>query len=455
MDNINLIIKKQREYFSQGHTLSIDFRIDKLKKLKTSIINNEEKILAALKKDLNKAPLEGYAAEIGMVLEEINGAIKNLRKWSKPKRVRTPITQFPSVSRIYSEAYGLVLIMAPWNYPFQLSIAPLIGAISGGNSVMIKPSEYALATAKVVEDIVHETFSSEYISVVRGGREVNSRILEERFDLIFFTGSPVVGRIVMEAAAKNLTPVVLELGGKSPCIVDDSANIDLAARRIVWGKFLNSGQTCVAPDYILVNSKVKDKLLFSLKKYIKEFYGDDPISSEDYPSIVSQKHFERLLSLIEGDIFTGGLSNGDTLQIEPTIINNISFSDKVMEEEIFGPIIPVIEFNNIDWVIKEITHREKPLALYLFTTNKSIEDKILSRISFGGGCINDTIVHLANPNMPFGGVGNSGMGGYHGKYSFDTFTHKKSILKKSNFIDIPLRYAPYKDKLALLKKVMK
>ncbi|MEG2338315.1 MAG: aldehyde dehydrogenase [Clostridium sp.] len=455
MESISLIVNNQREYFNSGITLDLEFRIESLKKLKKAIVNNEKDILESLRKDLNKAPLEGYAAEIGLTLEEINFTIKNLRKWMKPKRVRTPITQFPSVSRIYSDPYGVVLIMSPWNYPFQLSITPLIGAIAGGNCALIKPSEYSSNTSQLLEKIIGETFDNRFVSLIRGGREVNTSILEERFDYIFFTGSPLVGRIVMEAASKNLTPLTLELGGKSPCIVDSSANIDLAARRIVWGKFINSGQTCVAPDYIFAHKDIKSDLIGCIKKYIREFYGDNPLDSVDYPRIINKKHFDRLISLIDGDIAIGGRLREETLQIEPTLINNVTFDHKAMEEEIFGPIIPLIEFNNIDNVIEKINSMEKPLALYLFTRNKNVEDKILTRVSFGGGCINDTIVHLSNPHMPFGGVGNSGMGGYHGRYSFDAFTHKKSILKKSNLFDIPLRYPPYKNKLDLLKKVMK
>ncbi|MEG0691152.1 MAG: aldehyde dehydrogenase [Clostridium sp.] len=455
MEDIHYIIEKLRKYFENGYTYNVDFRIETLKKLKNSIVNREEEIVLALKKDLNKAPLEGYASEIGIVLEEINFTIKNLKKWSKPKRVKSPISQFPSTSRIYSEPYGIVLIMSPWNYPFQLSIGPLVGAIAGGNCALIKPSEYSSNTAKVIEDIILEVFKSEYVALIRGGRDTNSKILEERFDYIFFTGSPLVGRIVMEAASKFLTPVTLELGGKSPCIVDETANINLAAKRITWGKFLNSGQTCVAPDYLLVHENVKNELLSKIGYYINEFYGDNPLESIDYPKIINKKHFDRLSSLISGDIYLGGEANPETLQIEPTIINNVSFSDPIMEDEIFGPIIPVIEFSDLSDVIDRVTEREKPLALYLFTNDKIVEDRVMERISFGGGCINDTIVHLANPNMPFGGVGSSGMGGYHGLASFDTFTHKKSILKKSNLIDISLRYPPYKDKLSLIKKVMK
>ncbi|MEF9953467.1 MAG: aldehyde dehydrogenase [Clostridium sp.] len=455
MESIALIVNNQREYFNSAVTLDLEFRIESLKKLKKAIVDNEKDILEALKKDLNKAPLEGYAAEIGITLEEINFTIKNLKKWMKPKRVRTPITQFPSVSRIYSDPYGVVLIMSPWNYPFQLSITPLIGAIAGGNCALIKPSEYSSNTSQLLEKIIGETFDNRFVSLIRGGREINSRILEERFDYIFFTGSPYVGRLVMEAASRNLTPLTLELGGKSPCIVDESADIDIAARRIVWGKFINSGQTCVAPDYIFAHKDIKSDLIGCIKKYIREFYGDNPLDSVDYPRIINKKHFDRLISLIDGDIAIGGRLREETLQIEPTLINNATFDHKAMDEEIFGPIIPLIEFSNIDNVIEKINSMEKPLALYLFTRSKNVEDKILTRVSFGGGCINDTIVHLSNPHMPFGGVGNSGMGGYHGKYSFDAFTHKKSILKKSNLFDIPLRYPPYKNKLGLLKKVMK
>ncbi len=456
MADIGEIVKKQRAYFYTEETMNIDSRLNALKKLKASIQKHEQAVLDALKQDLNKAPFEAYATEVGIIYSELNDAMKHLVRWFRPKRVRTPITQFKSTSRIVSEPYGVVLIMSPWNYPFQLTIAPLIGAISGGNCAVVKPSAYSPATSDIIGKIIEDCFSASYVTVIKGGREANQELLKEKFDYIFFTGSVDVGKSVMEAAAKNLTPMTLELGGKSPCIVDQDVNLDMTARRITWGKFINSGQTCVAPDYVLVHKDRKEQLINAIKKYIREFYGDNPCRNPDFPKIVNQKHFNRLKDLIEsGDIAAGGDSNEATLQISPTILVNVGWDDPVMQEEIFEPILPVLEFDDLSQVIRDVNNRPKPLALYLFTRNKEVEKRILKSISFGGGCINDTIVHLATSHMPFGGVGDSGMGSYHGKWSFDTFTHKKSILKKSFAVDIKLRYPPYKDKLSTLKKLMR
>lgn len=431
-------------------------RKEKLQDLKRVIKKYEDEILEALKKDLNKSFFEGYETEVGIVLEEINYTLKHLNKWVKAKRVKTPIFHFPATSYIYQEAYGKVLIMSPWNYPFQLTIAPLVGAIAAGNRVVVKPSEYSNNTASIIEKILNEVFSQDEVKVVRGGRAVNQDLLKQKYDYIFFTGSPTVGKIVMEAAAKHLTPVTLELGGKSPCIVDNSAKVKLAAKRIVWGKFLNAGQTCVAPDYLLVHQDIKDELVKEMIDYIKEFYGNSPIDNPDYPKIINKKHFERINRLIENeDIITGGNYNEQTMKIAPTILDKINWQSLVMQEEIFGPVLPIMEFDNLNQVIEMIGAQPKSLALYFFTTSKENEKKILSNISFGGGCINDTIIHLSNSNLPFGGVGNSGMGQYHGKASFDTFSHPKSIIKKSNLIDIYLRYPPFKNHLKLLKKFLK
>lgn len=431
-------------------------RKEKLQDLKRVIKKYEDEILEALKKDLNKSFFEGYETEVGIVLEEINYTLKHLNKWVKAKRVKTPIFHFPATSYIYQEAYGKVLIMSPWNYPFQLTIAPLVGAIAAGNRVVVKPSEYSNNTASIIEKILNEVFSQDEVKVVRGGRAVNQDLLKQKYDYIFFTGSPTVGKIVMEAAAKHLTPVTLELGGKSPCIVDNSAKVKLAAKRIVWGKFLNAGQTCVAPDYLLVHQDIKDELVKEMIDYIKEFYGNSPIDNPDYPKIINKKHFERINRLIENeDIITGGNYNEQTMKIAPTILDKINWQSPVMQEEIFGPVLPIMEFDNLNQVIEMIGAQPKSLALYFFTTSKENEKKILSNISFGGGCVNDTIIHLSNSNLPFGGVGNSGMGQYHGKASFDTFSHPKSIIKKSNLIDIYLRYPPFKNHLKLLKKFLK
>lgn len=425
-----------------------------LKTLQKSIIAHESEIFDALKKDLNKSPFEAYETEVGITLQELQYVIKHVRSWAKPKRVKTPLLHFKSTSFILSEPYGVVLIMSPWNYPLQLSIAPLIGSIAAGNCTLIKPSAYSPATSAVIAKIVRECFDEGFVAVIEGGREANQALLKEKFDYIFFTGSVEVGKTVMAAAAENLTPVTLELGGKSPCIVDCNTNLEITARRIVWGKCLNAGQTCVAPDYLLVHKDVKNDLLNSMKKYIAEFYGQHPHKSEDLPKIINRKHFDRVKELLNcGKTVVGGQYDEKTLKISPTILDDVSWDEPVMQEEIFGPVLPVLEFDDLSQVIETVNKRPKPLALYLFTTSKQTEKKILENIPFGGGCINDTIVHLATSYMPFGGVGESGMGGYHGRWSFDTFSHKKSILKKSNLIDIKLRYPPYRDKLSLLKKM--
>lgn len=456
MNNIKSIIEKQRLYFSKGLTKDLSFRLEKLQILKEAIIDNEDEISQALKKDLKKSPFEAYVTEIGFVLEELSYTIKHLPGWVKEKKVQTPITQFLSTSYIYSEPYGLSLVMSPWNYPFQLSIAPLIGSIAAGNCTLIKPSAYSSNTSDVLFKIISDNFDESYISVIRGGREVNHTLLEEKFDYIFFTGSVNVGKIVMQAAAKNLTPVTLELGGKSPCIVDETANIDLSAKRITWGKFLNAGQTCVAPDYLMVHTSVKERLIYKMKEYITEFYGTMPTTNAEYPKIVNDKHFIRLVNLMKYEnIVIGGQFDEKSYQISPTILIDVSWDSPIMQEEIFGPILPILEFENLDEVISTINKNPKPLALYYFSNDKDKQKKIINSISFGGGCINDTIVHLATSQMPFGGVGDSGIGSYHGKSSFDTFSHKKAILKKSNLFDIPLRYPPYKNNLNLLKKIMR
>lgn len=448
------MLHAQRAYFGKGECKDVNFRIAQLKKLYQWICEHEQEIMDALYQDLNKSPFEAYATEIGIVKEEIKYTLKHLRKWAAPKRVRTPITQFPSKSFIYPEPYGVVLIMSPWNYPFQLTIAPLAGAICAGNCAVVKPSAYSPATTRLMAGMIKELFSEEYIAVVEGGREANQALLDEKFDYIFFTGSVNVGKYVMEKASAHLTPVSLELGGKSPCIVDETADIKLAAKRIVWGKFLNSGQTCVAPDYILVQRSVKDKLIKQIGKCIRKMYGKDAMANEEYPKMINEKHFDRVLGLMEGaHIVSGGESDRARLKIAPTILDQVNWESAVMQEEIFGPLLPVLTFYDIKEVIQMVNARPSPLALYYFTKDKRREGKVLKHISYGGGCINDTVVHLATSHMPFGGVGNSGMGGYHGKDSFDTFTHRKSIMKKSLLIDVPIRYAPFKNKLALLKKI--
>lgn len=456
MESIGDMLKKQKSFFEKGYTKNINFRIETLKKLKHNIKMNENNIFKALKIDLNKSEFETFITEIGIVYDEINGAIKNIKKWSKPKKVKTPITNFLASSYIYNEPYGVALIIAPWNYPVQLIMAPLVGAISAGNCVLLKPSELAVETEKIIVKIIKETFSDEYIGVVTGGVKVSEALLKEKFDYIFYTGGINVGKIVMRAAAENLTPITLELGGKSPCIVDKDANINLAARRITWGKFLNAGQTCVAPDYLVVHKNIKEKLISSIENYIIEFFGENAFENEEYPRIINERHFKRLEGYLkEGKIVFGGKTDISNLYIEPTIIEGINLKNRIMEEEIFGPIFPVIEFEDIDEVIDIIKNNPKPLALYYFSEDKEKQEIIIKNISFGGGCINDTIMHLSTSTLPFGGVGSSGIGGYHGRASFDTFSHKKSILKKSNLIDIKIRYAPFKGKINLAKKLFK
>lgn len=451
--DIRTIIKSQRDYFKIGETRNIQFRIDRLKSLKNAINKYQDEILFALKLDLNKSDLEGYTTEIGTSLKEIDFAIKNIKKWSKKKYRRASIINFPSRNYTQSCPFGIVLIISPWNYPFSLAIQPLIGAISGGNCAVVKPSEFSPNVSSVIAKMIEECFDEEYVKVIEGDKEVNQKLLDEKFDYIFFTGSPRVGQIVMEAASKNLTPVTLELGGKSPCIVCSDADISVAAKRITWGKCSNSGQTCVAPDYLLVHKDKKNELVNEIIKTIEKFYGDNPIDSDDYGKIINEGHFQRLIGYLEkGEILSGGKYNRDKLSIEPTIIGNITFEDKIMNEEIFGPILPVLEFEDIDEVFEIIDKNPTPLALYLFTKSSDLEKRIVENISFGGGCINDTIMHVSSHSLPFGGVGESGMGNYHGKWSFKAFTYEKSILKKATWIDIPLRYPPYGNKLKWIKR---
>lgn len=456
MADIKTINKRHQDFFNTNATYDVQFRINALKNLQKNIHEMEDEILEALRLDLNKAHFEGYETELGIIYGEIRKVLKNLPKWVKPKRVRTPLMHFLSWSYICPEAYGNILIMSPWNYPFQLAMVPLIGAIAAGNTIVLKPSEYSFHTAEAIEKLIKKTFSDDYVTVVRGGREANKELLNEKFDYIFFTGSPVVGQLVMSSASKYLTPITLELGGKSPCIVGKTANVKLAARRIVWGKFLNSGQTCIAPDYLLVHKSVKDELIKYIKQYIVEFYGEHPEQCEYFPKIINEKHFNRLLGLMEeGDILIGGNSNAQTRQIEPTVIDNITLESPIMKEEIFGPLFPVLTFEDISEVYDIVQSMPKPLAFYLFTTDNNVIKYCMKKMSFGGGCINDTVMHIANSNLPFGGVGNSGMGQYHDKLTFDTFTHYKAILQKSNLVDVALRYPPFDNKMKLLKKFMK
>ncbi len=451
------LIEKQRIFFESGKTKQVDYRILQLRKLRTGIQRMEKEINEALKKDLNKSEFESYMTEIGMVLHEIRFTIKNTREWAKRKLRKTPLAQFPAISFTVSEPYGVVLIMAPWNYPFQLMLAPLIGAISAGNCAVLKPSAYASETSRVIAKLIASCFPPEYVTVVQGGREQNQGLLQEKFDYIFFTGGTEVGRIVMQAAAKNLTPVSLELGGKSPCIIDKTANLSLAAKRIAFGKFLNAGQTCVAPDYVMVQEDVKDEFILKLQKWLNHFFGDTPLENDDLPKIINQHHYERLMKLMEGEnIVIGGKGDDSRNLIEPTILDGITKDSVIMKEEIFGPILPIMTYHHISDVIEYVTKHPKPLACYLFTTDSTVSHTVVKNISFGGGCINDTIIHLATPYMGFGGVGESGMGSYHGIESFHTFSHRKSIVKKANWLDLSMRYHPYNQKnLTLIRKFLK
>jgi aldehyde dehydrogenase (NAD+) len=426
---------------------NVKSRIQKLNQLKKVILRNESEITQALKADLGKSAFETYATEIGFILEEINYTVKYLESWAKVKKVKTPLTLFPGTSFIYSEAYGVVLIISPWNYPFQLCLSPFIGAIAAGNKVVVKPSEFASETSSIIKKIIMEVFKENEVSVIQGGLEETQALLKQKFDYIFFTGSTGVGKIIMKAAAEYLTPVTLELGGKSPCLIEESANIEIAAKRVAWGKFLNAGQTCVAPDYVLIPARLQDEFIERLRFYITTFYGLDVKSSHDYPRIVNNRHFDRLKELlIQDKIAIGGELNREENFIGPTVMKNIDMSDKVMQEEIFGPILPIIPYENLEDAIKNIMNFPKPLAFYLFSENSEQQNDIIAKIPFGGGCINDTVIHLANPNLPFGGVGTSGIGSYHGQKSFETFTNYKSVFKQGTLVDIPLRYPPYNEK---------
>ncbi|WP_138420040.1 aldehyde dehydrogenase [Aquibacillus sediminis] len=456
MKSYETLINRQKNFFNTHKTKDLSFRLEALTTLKSVITTHEKELMDALKRDLNKSEFDAYTTEIGFTLKEISFILRHLRSWAKPQKVKTPITHMGSSSYIYSEPYGVSLIISPWNYPFQLAMAPLIGAIAAGNCAIIKPSELTPHTSKLIAQLINDTFPEEYIFVEEGGVETSQALLSENLDYIFFTGSVPVGKIIMEAAAKHLTPVTLELGGKSPCIVDQDTNIKLAAKRIAWGKFLNAGQTCIAPDYVYVHQNIKDAFLEALKTAIQELYGEHPIRNNFLTHIVNEKHFNRLTTyLSDGTTFIGGNTDRDHLIIEPTVLTDITWDDEAMQDEIFGPILPVLEYNDMDSLIEGINNSPNPLALYLFTENKDVQNNILTNISFGGGCINDTIYHLATPYLPFGGVGTSGTGAYHGKSSFDTFSHKKSVLKQTTLFDIPFRYPNAKNALKRIKRFLK
>lgn len=450
--NISEIIKRQRTFFEKGVTKKYGFRMQALQRLEEALTEWEENLTEALWQDLHKAASESYMAEIGMTKAELGYVKKHLAGWMKRTYVMPAVTQLPAKTYTVAEPYGVSLIMAPWNYPVLLCLEPLIDSIAAGNCVILKPSAYAPAVSGVLRDMLSCIFPQKYVAVIEGGREVNQELLEQRFDTIFFTGSVSVGKLVMEKAAKHLTPVTLELGGKSPCIVDETADLALAAKRIVFGKLLNAGQTCVAPDYILAHASIKDELVKQLQIELERALGREPLENSDYPKIVNAKHFERLMNLMEGEkAVTGGYGDRQQRRIAPTILDEVTLHSPVMQEEIFGPILPVLTYENPKELRDIITHFEKPLAFYLFTQNSRMKEWALHTFSFGGCCVNDTIVHLASPAMPFGGVGASGMGSYHGKQGFETFSHRKSVVEKFARPDLPVRYQPYeewKDKIA-------
>ena len=441
---ITNLIDAQRTFFATGSTLNADYRITALRKLKNCIKAREQDIMNALRTDLGKGSQESYMCEVGLTLSEISYMLSHTRRFMREKTVATPLAQFASRSYVKPSPYGTVLIMSPWNYPFLLTMEPLVDALAAGNTAIIKPSAYSPATSEVISRIVGECFNPEYVAVVTGGRAENTCLLDADFDYIFFTGSKTVGKEVMRHAAEHLTPVTLELGGKSPCIVAPDADLKLAARRIVFGKYLNCGQTCVAPDYILCHSSVYEKFIEYVKAEIIRQFSDKPLENPEYGKIINEKHFNRILGLIDRDkLVFGGASDADALRIEPVVMRDITEDDAVMKEEIFGPVMPVLSYDDTEGMIARINSHDHPLALYVFSGNKAFIKKITSSISFGGGCVNDTIIHLATSNMGFGGVGGSGMGSYHGRDGFNTFSHRKSIVDKKTWLDLPMRYQPY------------
>ena len=447
-EQIASLLDKQREYYKSGVTVPVDFRIEQLKKLYAAIKKYENEILQALHTDLGKSDYESFMCEIGLVLSEITYMIRHTKKFAKRKTVYTPITNFHAHCFKQPVPYGNTLIMSPWNYPFLLTVDPLADAIAAGNTAIVKPSAYSPATSAIISKIISECFDAEYIAVITGGRAENAALLEQKFNFVFFTGSQAVGKEVLRHTAEHLTPAVLELGGKSPCIVDKSANIALAAKRIVFGKFLNCGQTCVAPDYILCESSVKDKFISEVASQIKIQYGDNPLKNKDYGKIINQKHFERLCGLIDKNkVIIGGETDCGSNRIAPTVMDNVTENDAVMGEEIFGPIMPILTFDDFDKTVDDLKDKDKPLALYLFSSDKGQIKRITAELSYGGGCINDVVVHLSTSEMGFGGVGQSGMGSYHGKDGFDAFSHYKSIMDKKTWLDLPMRYQPYKNKM--------
>ena len=443
---IHDIVEAQRAYFNTHATLPVAFRLEALRKLRQALLDNEARIGEAIRADLGKSSFESYMCETGLTISEISFVMKHLRRWAREKTVPTPLVSFHSRSYIKPAPYGVTLIMSPWNYPVLLTLEPLADAIAAGNTAILKPSAYSPNTSAVIAELVGGLFPPEYVAVVTGGRAENAALLDERFDYIFFTGSKAVGRTVLEKASRHLTPVTLELGGKSPCVIDRTANLPLAAKRIAFGKYLNCGQTCVAPDYALVERSVKDEFIACLKKEIAAQYGSEPLRNPDYGCMVNQKHFDRVRGLIDpAKVVCGGQADPDTLQIAPTVMDDVQPGDAVMGEEIFGPVLPVLTWDTLDQAVAFINERPHPLALYVFSSDKSAIRRVTSECAFGGGCVNDTIIHLATSYMGFGGVGDSGMGAYHGKAGFDTFSAHRSILDKKTWLDLPMRYQPYRE----------
>jgi aldehyde dehydrogenase (NAD+) len=450
------LLELQRRFFASGKTLDIDFRKAQLQRLLEAVQAHEEQLIKAMHADFRKPAFETYTTEIGFVEKELRLVIKNLQRWARPKSVRETLLNFPARSYVYSQPYGVALIIGPWNYPMQLVLNPLIGAMAAGNCAIVKPSELTPATSAVITELISATFDPAYVAAVEGGVPTTQQLLAQRFDYIFFTGSTQVGRVVMKAAAEHLTPVTLELGGKSPAIVAEDADLSLTARRIAWGKFMNAGQTCVAPDYLLVQEQVKDDLIEQLRIAIEQFYGEDPQHSPDFARIVNDRHFHRLSSYLqEGVVRIGGQLDQQTRYIAPTVLDQVSWSHAVMQEEIFGPILPVLTYTSLDDAITQVNDGEKPLALYFFSGDKEQQEEVLRHAHFGGGCINDTISHLINPNLPFGGVGESGVGSYHGQSSFELFSNQKSVVHRGTWLDLPLRYPPYGDRLAFIRRLFK
>lgn len=452
------LVQQQREYFYSGHTLPISFRKAQLSKLRKALTSYEARICDALMKDFQKSHFETFVTEIAVLHAEIDFALKHLDEWAAPRRVPSSLLNFPSSEYVYPQPFGVCLIIGAWNYPVHLTLAPAIPAIAAGNCLVLKPSELAPHASAVIREMTEEYFSPEFLCTLEGGADLAEELLAQQWDKIFFTGSTRIGRVVMQAAARHLTPVVLELGGKSPAIVDNTANLDLAAKRIVWGKMVNAGQTCVAPDFVVVQQESRELLLHHLVKYIKQFYGEEPELSTDLPRIINSRHFERLSALLQrtqGHIVYGGQTDPTQYYIAPTIVDQVDWDDALMEEELFGPILPVLTYQDADQLLWRLQRMPHPLALYIFTSNKKFEQEVIARVPFGGGCVNDTVVHLANQHLPFGGIGPSGMGNYHGKHGFDAFTHYKSIVKHATWIDPPIRYAPYQGKLPTVKKLLR